>query len=181
MKGSSAERRRQRNSLPIQRLQKPWAALSGPLACTGSSSHCATALLERSSLQLPPTELGCVPALPLSESPPLPTHSHSYTYMYYLLSGPGAPTAFSLFSGHSSSCPLAALIRTDSKNIALRGPEASDWHRGTQLPFLHLGHKPCTKEVIKPLLGQPNFVMCPLAGLTPPSMLARRCLFSCFT
>lgn len=37
-----------------------------------SPLHCATALLESASLQLPPTELGCVPALPLSESPPLP-------------------------------------------------------------------------------------------------------------
>lgn len=132
--GSSAERRRPRNSLPIQRLQKPWAALSGPLVCTGSPLHRATALLESSSLQLPPTELGCVPALPLSESPPLPLTAIPIPTCTISSLGqmPLLPLAFS-----QGTVPLAPLLPSSAQILrtlpsvaqkGLTGTEERNYH-----------------------------------------------------
>lgn len=150
-----------------------------------------TALLENSSLQLPSTKLGSVLALPLKESLPLPLTAVPVSTCSLCSLGqmPLLPLAFS--QGTAPLAPLlpssAQILRAQSTQtvesaITFGGPEGSDWHRGMQPPFLHLGHKPCTNVAnIKLFLGQPNFVKCLLAALTPLSMSALRAPFSCFT
>lgn len=118
--------------------------------------------------QPPPIKPGSVLALALNPFPLL--FSSSQLSLCPCAVSPflaRCPTAFSLFSWHSSACLLAAHLCTDSES-SVYSEGSPLWSRRIwlaqrqQLPLTHLGHWLCIDMAdIKTFPGQPNFIRVP--------------------